>query len=174
MQKLDQKAIWLFFFNFVIKGFFFLIFLILFGISFFIKADQNGIGIFVLPSWWWAIVFIYLSICYIWAELSYRFYKYELTETGFRKESGILYKRYVTIPYERIQNIDINRGIIAQLLGLSSLNIQTAGSSAVMGKNGFMSGVGAEGQLPGLSKEIANQVRDELIKRTRKTNNQGL
>jgi len=173
MKKLDKKAVWIFFFSFMVRGLFFLAFFGIWAFGF-INRGVNTDQALIIPIWWWVIIFVYLAFCYIWAELSYRFYKYELTETGFRKESGILYKRYVTIPYERIQNIDINRGVVAQILGLSSLNIQTAGSSTVVARNGFMSGVVAEGQLPGLSKEIAEQVRDELIERTRKVHNQGL
>ena len=42
-----------------------------------------------------------------------------------------------------------------------------------MSRHGAM-GIGAEGRLPALSKEIAEQLRDELIERTRKSKNQGL
>ncbi len=173
MQQLNKKAIWLFFFGFVIRGLFVLTFTGIWISAFFAKGVAEG-GTINIPSWWWFIVFVYLAICYVWAEFYYKFYKYELTDKGFRKESGILYKRYVTIPYERIQNIDINRGIIAQILGLSDLNIQTAGSGAMTTRNGFMTGMGAEGQLPGLTKEIAEKVRDELIERTKNVNNPGL
>ncbi len=167
MNKLDPKSIWLFFFSFVSRGIIPLIFITIFLIN--LSEIEMGMEIFYsLKKWWWFAIAVYLSICYIWANLSYRFYKYELTEQGFRKESGILYKRYVTIPYEKIQNIDINRGIMTQILGLSDLNIQTAGSSAVMGRGGLISGIGSEGRLPGLSKETAEKIRDELVKRSNK------
>ncbi len=165
MKNLDKKSVWLFFFNFVFRGLFLLIFIGIWSLSF---IGQTAGTIDALPGLILVVIIIYLAFCYLWAKLSYHFYKYELTDNGFRKESGILYKKYVTIPYDRIQNIDINRGILAQLLGLSSLNIQTAGSSAVMARNSIMFGMGAEGQLPGLSKEIAILVRDELIERTKK------
>ena len=43
-------------------------------------------------------------------------------------EKGVIYKVYTNIPYERIQNIDIYRGIIARLCGFSAVSVQTAGS----------------------------------------------
>lgn len=104
-------------------------------------------------------------LCFLWARLYYHFYRYELTDAGFRKELGVIYKKYVTIPYDRIQNVDIYRGIIARLLGLSDLNIQTAGASGA---------IGSEGRLPGLSREDAEHLRDELIQRARQNRNQGL
>jgi len=97
---------------------------------------------------------------YIWAQLSWKYYKYEVAANGFKKESGVIGKRYVTIPYDRIQNVDIYRSLLARMLGLSDLHIQTAGMSYV-GKGGVTS----EGRLPGVSFEVAEKLRDELINR---------
>lgn len=105
---------------------------------------------------------------YIWAKWEYRFYRYELREDGFRKEHGVIAKKYVTIPYERIQNVDIYRRLIERILGVSTLKIQTAGGSSL--------GIGAEGSLPGLSHQVAEQLRDELVKRSheKKARNDGM
>jgi len=121
----------------------------------------------------WIIIPAFLVLCFVWAKLTYHFYRYELTDAGFRKELGVIYKKYVTIPYDRIQNVDIYRGILARILGLSDLNIQTAGMSATVGRYG-VSGGGSEGRLPALSLEVAEQLRDELIQRARQSKNQGL
>src|SRR3989344_9266669 len=142
MQHLDPKAVWLFFFNFILR---FLIIAIFFGV--WVSAISFSPISFILA------VIVYIVLCYLWAKLTYSFYKYELTEAGFRKELGVIYKKYVTIPYDRIQNVDIYRGILARLLGLSDLNIQTAGMSATINRYG-LSGGGAEGRLPALSREV--------------------
>ena len=93
---------------------------------------------------------------YAWAFLSYRNYGYEVSEDAFHSEQGVIRKKYISIPYERIQNIDIHRGILGRLLGLSDLDIQTAGGS----RGGFS----REGRLPGLDKDVAIKLRDQLIK----------
>lgn len=112
------------------------------------------------------IILVLLVSSFVWAKLTYHFYRYELTDSGFRKELGVIWKVYVTIPYDRIQNVDIYRGILARLLGLSDLQIQTAGISGM---------VASEGRLPGLSREVAEQLRDEIIQRARQLRgNQGL
>ncbi len=122
--------------------------------------NTRGLFLFTFPS------FIFFALfCYIWARLTYRFYLYDLTEQGFQKEYGVIYKKYVTIPYDRIQNIDINRGILDRILGLSRIQIHTAGVGGV---------ALAEGRLPGLSKEVANQIRDELLARAKQFRGQGL
>jgi hypothetical protein len=60
------------------------------------------------------------------------------------------------------------------MLGLSDLQIQTAGMSAIVSSRGMASGIGAEGSLPALSKEVAEALRDELIKRASTKRTQGL
>lgn len=100
----------------------------------------------------------------LWAGWAYNNYKYQLTEDTVKIEKGVIWKHYVSIPYERIQNVDIHRGILARILGLSDLQIQTAGIS------GFYL---SEGRLPGLDTQTAEQLRDGLIKKVKGTK-QGL
>ena len=177
MKQLDPKAVWLFFFSFVSRSFIPIVFFSIWGSTFFASFDgsvENDPGSsFGFLNWLWFIFPALLALCFVWAKFTYRFYRYELLDTGFRKESGVIYKKYVTIPYDRIQNVDINRGILARILGLSDLNIQTAGASATVSRYGIMGG-GAEGRLPAVSMTVAEQLRDELIQRARQSKNQGL
>ena len=166
MKQLDPKAVWLFFLSLIPSLVFPMVILFFWSFSFFGTPDDGFEFSLNVLNWLWLIIPIVLILNYLWAKLTYRFYKYELTELGFRKELGVIYKQYVTIPYDRIQNVDIYRGILARILGLSDLNIQTAGSSAGM--------IGGEGRLPGLSKEMAEQLRDELLQRAKGARSQGL
>lgn len=99
---------------------------------------------------------------------TYKYWKYQLIDSAIKIEKGIILKKYISIPYDRIQNVDIYRGILAQILGLSDVQIQTAGYSASR-----RSGHGSEGQLPGLDMVVAENLRDDLINRIKK-NNQGV
>ncbi|MEK7117403.1 MAG: PH domain-containing protein, partial [Patescibacteria group bacterium] len=165
-----------FFLRYLYGGMFPLIIFKLFDYSLsFVPADsveqREAISVGFLGfigDYFWFLLILIVAVSYIWARLTYNYYRYELTETGFRKEKGVIYKKYVTIPYDRIQNVDIYRGILARILGLSDLNIQTAGASAVVGQYGAFD-VGAEGRLPALSKEVAEQLRDEVIARAQKS-----
>ncbi len=165
MQQLHPRSVWLFFISFLGRLLFLIIIL---GFSILgIVADiseGNNLKLSYVLNWALFIFLLWLILAYIWAKLSYHFYRYELKEEGFRKELGVIWKRYVTIPYDRIQNVDILRGVWARLLGLSDLQIQTAG----------MSGVAAtEGRLPGLSREVAEELRTELIHRARQSGRGG-
>lgn len=178
MQQLHPKAVWLFFLKFIFRSFFISFFIGFAGmqisLTFMDEKDLTSVMVLHLIKKYIFTAFIIFVvstvITYIWAKLSYKYYKYELREEGFRKESGVIWKHYVTIPYGRIQNVDIFRGIFDRILGLSELHIQTAGMSGY-GRYGG----GAEGRLPGLALEDAEKLRDELIKRVRtKSKDQGL
>jgi putative membrane protein len=105
----------------------------------------------------------------IYARMAYKRWFYEFTPTNLKIEKGIIHKSYKSIPYERIQNVDINRGILARILGFSSVSIQTAGYS------GHGRGIGAEGHLPALSIKAAEKIREFLMKKiSRKHHSQGL
>src|SRR3989338_6798393 len=171
MKQLDSKAVWLFFISFVLRLFIPILFLSIYGTAF--LGGMSGEFSFGFLNLLWIIIPVFLVSCFVWAKLTHHFYRYELTDAGFRKELGVIYQKYVTIPYDRIQNVDIYRGILARILGLSDLNIQTAGMSATVGRYGI-SGAGSEGRLPALSREVAEQLRDELIGRARQAKNQGL
>ncbi len=170
MEKLNPKAVWIFFFKFLAIGLFLAVLLgYFFLILIFDRVIKFGFGWRIIIL---LVVVIWLCGSYGWAKLTYRFYRYKLTEDAFCKEKGVIWKKYVTIPYDRIQNVDIYRGILARILGLSDLHIQTAGMSSSADYGGW--GSEAEGRLPGLSQQIAQELRDELIRRARKPKNQGL
>ncbi|UZE93010.1 MAG: PH domain-containing protein [Candidatus Nealsonbacteria bacterium] len=173
MEKLHPKAVWLFFFQFFFAFGIFGFLLAIFFIVPFLITIQKAISqeVFALPREWLILFFLlYIIFCYIWAKLTYRFWRYELTEDAIKIEKGVIWKKYISIPYERVQNVDIYRGVFARLLGLSNLQIQTAGYSGGYGRYEIGR---TEGKLPGLDVQIAEQLREELIKKVKGTK-QGL
>lgn len=111
------------------------------------------------------IVVIFLILLETYARLSYKFWLYEFTPTELRLERGIIWKRYSNVPYERVQNIDVTRGILARLFGFSSLNIQTAGYSAYRGHSSM-----AEGYIPAVELSKAEEIRNFVMKKISKSN----
>jgi len=154
-QSLHPKAIWIFFFQNILLVF--LAFLFFLMPLFIFSSVLTILLIFAL----------FIIIFYYWAKLTYYFWKYEITEDAVRIERGVVWKKYISIPYERIQNVDIYRGVLARIFGLSALNIQTAGYSGGGGRYGLL--LTPEGNLPGLSVDIAEKLRDDLIKRAKGT-----
>lgn len=80
----------------------------------------------------------------------YSRFGYAIREHDFYVERGVLLKRRTSIPLSRIQHVDTHQGPLEQLMKLSQLHVFTA------------SGMSADGCLPGLSREMADQLRDQL------------
>jgi len=171
MEKLHPKAIWLFFIQsligFGIFGFAISLFFLLPLLSV-LQEAVVGEGIYIPWGWLILFFFFYIIFCYYWAKWNYNAWRYEFAENAVKIEKGVIWKKYISIPYERVQNVDIYRGILARILGLSDLHIQTAGYSGY-GRHGR----GTEGRLPGLDPQVAEQLREKLVRRVAGTK-QGL
>jgi len=160
MKQLHPKAVWLFFItNILVFAFILFIFSsVIFPVIF--TAPKKGYPAIFDNFWMVVLLFVIIApiFSYFLAQLSYRFYRYGLTPEGIKIEKGVIWKRYITIPYGRIQNVDIYRGPLARALGLSDLQIQTAGYSYGKARS-------TEGRLPGLSPKDAEDLRDKLVKK---------
>ncbi|WP_104195082.1 PH domain-containing protein [Cryobacterium sp. M25] len=75
---------------------------------------------------------------------------YQLRRDDLLFRRGIMFTRFVSVPYGRMQLVDITRGPIARWLGLADLKFVTAAAS---------SGV----LIPGLAEADAESLRDRLV-----------
>jgi uncharacterized protein len=75
---------------------------------------------------------------------------YQLRQDDLLFRRGILFQRFVSVPYGRMQLVDITRGPVARWLGLADLKFVTAAAS---------SGV----LVPGLAEADAEALRDRLV-----------
>lgn len=58
------------------------------------------------------------------------FHSYELRVDDMVVAAGVFRRREQVVPYQRVQQVDLHRGLLAQLLGLAEVRIDTAGSAA--------------------------------------------
>jgi len=75
---------------------------------------------------------------------------YQLRADDLLFRRGVFYRRQVAAPYGRLQLVDVSRGPVSRLLGLSELRLVTAAAAT---------GV----TIPGLPREEAEELRDHLI-----------
>ena len=77
------------------------------------------------------IVFeLFLALFGLRQIVQWYFRTYELRADDLVIREGIITRREQIVPYNRVQQVDIHRGLLAQVLGLSELRIETAGSAA--------------------------------------------
>jgi hypothetical protein len=75
---------------------------------------------------------------------------YQLRDDDLLFRRGLMFQRFVAVPYGRMHLVDINRGPVARLLALSELKFVTAAAA---------SGV----TIPGLPEADAEELRDRLV-----------
>ena len=109
--------------------------------------------IICLMNGWYLVIYIYLIFMAIAPILGYfvlapsigekifESYSYELEDEGIRINSGIITKRQKFIPYEKIQNLELKRGILERRYGLATIAIETAGSAVSYAPEGMLVGL---------------------------------
>jgi hypothetical protein len=103
----------------------------------------------------------------------YNRYMFRIGEDAVYINRGILWKRNVVIPYERIQHTSTTRGPIDILLGLHILNIFTAGTGSVGARfGGTAAAFSAEGSIPGLADP--KPIQESIMARVKHLRGDGL
>jgi len=101
-----------------------------------------------------------LGIIIFMGWLTYKNYTFALGEDSLKIRRGILSKEEVAIPYRQIQDVDIERDLSFQMLGLSKIVILTAGHEDEKDSDDE-----SEGILPAIDKDLASWLQAELLKR---------
>lgn len=66
-----------------------------------------------------------LVILFAW--LSWRFHTYRVTDEAVEARKGLLFRKHRRAPLERIQIVNLQRPLLARMLGLTKIDVQTAG-----------------------------------------------
>jgi len=83
----------------------------------------------------WFIVFCIDAPVFIYLLLDYRNFSFIVEDNNIIVNSGILVKRSKLIPFDKIQNIDLNSGLLMRLLGLTRVNIWTSSPAQIKIRN---------------------------------------
>jgi putative membrane protein len=120
--------------------------------SFLADSGVAGIGFLII-----AVVFILaLGTTLLVSYVYYKRFLWEITESEINIRSGIIFKKQVQIPFQRVQSIDFNANPIERILGIVRLKIETAGGAQ---NRGVM--------IPSLKLAQAEALRAEVFARKR-------
>ena len=149
MQHLPADALIFFFLSFLGKsGIIFL--LVLVG-----AVLQPSPFVFALAGY-----FVVLGIVTMFV---YNNFMYEIDKDGLKIKSGVIFKHQVSLPYEQIQNVNIERTLLDRIFGFSRISIETAGSAIPAGTGTGVLKAKSEAYIPGLHLDQAKKVHDLLI-----------
>lgn len=151
-QHLGPDSIAYFFFNFLSKTIILLVLCV--------------VGAALLPKIFIFVLIGYFAILFLGVMFTYNNFMFEIDETGLTIQSGVINKSQVSLPFDQVQNVNIERTLMDRLLGLSKVSIETAGSALGNVSNGSASPGGkfkAEAVLPGIQLDKAKKIHDLLI-----------
>ena len=100
------------------------------------------------------VVLLIVAAVVVYQVVSYKHLYYEITPAEFNFYQGILSKKRVHVPYQRIQSVDQRASLLQRIAGVCTVNIDTAGGSnnkAIV--------------VPYLTKQDAESLRRELFAR---------
>lgn len=92
-----------------------------------------------LPKVWIILAIAYGVFLMPWLIAQYVRFTYHVTEREIFIHSGVLSRTRRNIPVGRIQNVAIERNVLARLLGTAAVKIETAGSTKAEGALEFVS-----------------------------------
>jgi membrane protein YdbS with pleckstrin-like domain len=92
--------------------------------------DQDNYEIMLLTYILGALLLVLLIVLYEWLYIIT--YYYDVGETFIRIRKGVFIRREVNIPYNQIQNIEVDRDGMDHILGLYDLHISTAAEKHIL------------------------------------------
>lgn len=95
--------------------------------------DFMMIGAPVITVCMFILSFLVVIVNIIWAPLYWKNYSFEVQEERIIIRRGVISKRKVSISYERIQNVNIVKGVLDRIFKVSNIQIETAGGAGVEG-----------------------------------------
>lgn len=92
--------------------------------------------------------FLFFGLIFLYFFVSFPLRKYLVREKDISYKSGLFFKKMTTVPFSRIQHVEIDEGPISRYYKLASLSVFTAGDSS------------DDLVIRGLSKEEALQIKE--------------
>lgn len=115
----------------------------------FLAYEWSLAGGIAIAATWLALRLVYA----LWMpSLAYDRWAYAVRDGDLLVSRGVIFRTITAVPAHRIQHVDTRQGPIEQVMGLSSVQIFTA------------SGMGADAHIPGLPLDVAEALRDRLLR----------
>lgn len=102
-----------------------------------------------------AVLTVGMILAYWWPKQRYRYLRYGLDEFGLVLQSGVWWRKQITLPRVRIQHSDVSQGPLQRRYGIATLKLYTAGSRYT------------KIELEGVCHAEALALRDSLVTRAR-------
>jgi putative membrane protein len=86
-------------------------------------------SLFEHPLIWLPAILAAFALLTLFAYVSFKVYRYRLTDNNIEIRSGIFSKKHLNLPFSRVQNVKIEQPIYYRFTGHACLQLDTAGSA---------------------------------------------
>jgi len=110
-----------------------------------------------LQEYFWYIIgacIVFMLITIIMDLLGFKWKGFVMREKDIIYRSGLIFRKKVHIPYNRVQHCEVNQGVLDRYLDLAKLKIYTAGGSR------------SDLNIPGLKNQDALNMKAFILKKT--------
>ncbi len=114
---------------------------------------------FIFFSAFLAVWLIVMIVVLIWIPAAFRALEYEIDGDGVKMSGGVVWKKYVTVPYSKITNVDITRGPLQRYYKIGTIHVQTAGAAGKQGEKAELKLTGIR-ELEKIRAVIIENIRD--------------
>ncbi len=104
---------------------------------------------------------VHLLVVTVWSPLSVRCRGYALREHDLLYRLGVLRRKLIAIPFNRIQHVETTSSVTERLFGLATLVVYTAGGS------------GGDLKIRGLETDQAHRLREHILQRAGQADESG-
>ena len=111
--------------------------------------------VFALCALGWILLNLLIAL---WLPAYFRSLEYTIADDAVKGQRGVFFKRQVSMPYNKITNVDITHGPLQRKFGVGYIHCQTAGA-------GGQQGARAELKMEGV--RDLEGVKDALMERVR-------
>jgi len=103
----------------------------------------------------WLIV---MALVLLWISAYYRSVNYAIEDDAIRGEIGVFWKKFVTVPFAKITNIDASEGPLQRMLGIGTIFVQTAGAAGNQAVRAELQLIGIR-YIEGVREKIREKIR---------------
>ena len=125
-------------------------------------GEEYGIDMLLRFGWWVAVLAVLVIVAFVvfFSWISWRFTRFRIADGNVELRQGVFSRKQRRAPLTRIQGVNIQRPLLARILGLSVVDVQTADSSGNV-------------KLAYLSLKDAKSVRSTLLQTVQEVQNPG-
>jgi len=94
----------------------------------------------------------------VWIPAFYATLDYVIDNDCIKGKNGVFWKKYITIPFTKVTNLDITQGPLQRIFDIGTIHIQTAGASGQQTAKAELSLVGVR-NLEEIKESIMEKIR---------------